>query len=286
MPGTTLWRLLRDSVAKWRKDNVPSLAAAVAFYTMLSLSPLLVIATAIAGAVFGPEAARSQLISEVRELVGEHGAGTIEMLLASADQPATGALASAVGLGLLLFGAAGVFSELQDALNTIWGVKAEGGDVLLRTLKARLLTFGMVLTVGFLLLVSLVVSAGLAGLSSYARGIWPELSGWLRFGDILASLALITLLFALLYRFLPEAHVAWGDVWLGAAVTALLFTTGKVLIGLYLGKSGIGSTYGAAGSLAVFLVWVYYSAQVFYFGAEFTAVHAAMKASQKKVIRP
>lgn len=270
----TLWGLLRDAAVKWRKDNAPRLGAALAFYTLLSLAPLLVIVTAVAGAAFGPQAARGQLVEEVRGLIGEQGAATIEMLLANAHKPATGVFASAAGMLMLLVGAAGVFSELHDALNTIWGVDAGARSGLWRTVKARLLSFGMVLVVGFLLLVSLVVSAGLTGLSNYAGGKWPALSGWLHAGDFVASLAVITVLFALLFKFLPDTPVAWGDVWLGAAVTALLFSAGKVLIGLYLGSSGIGSTYGAAGALAVFLVWIYYSAQVFFFGAEFTAVRA------------
>ncbi len=275
-----LWELLRDSGAKWSKDSVPRLGASLAFYTLLSVTPLLVIVTAILGAAFGPEVARAQLVHEIRDMVGESGAGTIEMLLASADKPTTGTFASIASLVMLLFGAAGVFSELQDSLNLIWGVESGVGGAVWRIVKARLLTFGMVLLVGFLLLLTVVVSTALAGLIGYAGGRWPHLAGWLHGVDFLASLAVITVLFALLYKVLPEVSIAWRDVWLGAAVTALLFTVGKVLIGLYLARSGVASAYGAAGSLAVFLIWIYYSAQVFYFGAELTAVHANRRGSK------
>ncbi len=275
-----LWELLRDSGAKWSKDNVPRLGASLAFYTLLSVTPLLVITMAIVGAVYGPDVARGQLLHEVRDMVGESGGATIEMLLASAHKPTTGTIASIASLVVLLFGAAGVFSELQDSLNLIWGVEAGTGSGVWRMVKARLLTFGMVLLVGFLLLIMVVVSAALAGAVNYAGGRWPRVAGWLHAGDVLASLAVLMVLFALLYKVLPEVSVAWGDVWLGAAVTALLFTIGKVLIGLYLARSSVGSAYGAAGSLVVFLIWIYYSAQVFFFGAEFTAVHARRRGSQ------
>jgi membrane protein len=273
-----LWGLLRDTAAKWSKDNVPRLGASLAFYSLLSVAPLLVIATAILGAVYGPELARGQLLHEVRDFVGDAGGGAIEMLLASANHPTTGTFASIAGGVLLLFGAAGVFSELQDSLNLIWG--AECSDCgLWHLVKSRLLTFCMVLLVGVLLLASVIFSAALTAVINYAGGKWPRLAGWLHWGDVLLSLLILTVLFALLFKVLPQASVSWGDVWLGALVTALLFTVGKVLIGIYLASSGVSSTYGAAGSLAVFLIWIYYSAQVFFFGAEFTAVHARRRGS-------
>jgi membrane protein len=274
-----LWELLRDTAAKWSKDNVPRLGASLAFYSLLSVAPLLVIATAILGAVYGPEIARGQLLHQVHDFVGDSGAGAIEMLLASANHPAAGTFASIASGLLLLFGAAGVFSELQDSLNLIWGAQCQNNCGLWHLVRARLLTFCMVLFVGVLLLATVVVSTALAAVISYAGGKWPRLAGWLHGGDIVLSLVVLTVLFALLFKVLPEASVSWGDVWLGALVTALLFTAGKVLIGIYLAGSGVSSSYGAAGSLAVFLIWIYYSAQVFFFGAEFTAVHSRRRAA-------
>src|SRR5262249_51415293 len=186
----------------------------------------------------------------------------------------TGILATAVSLVVLLLGATGVFAELQEDLNIVWNVESRRPSGIWAAIKDRFLSFVMVLVIGFLLLVSLVASAALTALGKYASELLPQSTVWLRLAELAISLGLFTLLFAMIYKILPDAEVAWGDVWVGAAVTALLFTIGKFLIGLYLGSSGIGSTYGAAGSLAVFLVWVYYSAQILFFGAEFTQVYA------------
>jgi membrane protein len=279
MRPKVLWELLRDTAAKWSKDNVPRLGASLAFYSLLSSAPLLVIATTVLGAIYGPELARGHLLHEVRLYVGEAGAGAVELLLASANHPTTGTFASIAGGIIVLFGAAGVFSELQDSLNLIWGAGSQGGSGLWRLVRARLLTFCMLLLVGVLLVATVVASTALAAVVNYAGGSWPRLAGWLRWGDILLSVVILTILFALLFKVLPEAPVGWGDVWLGALVTALLFTVGKVLIGIYLTSTGVSSTYGAAGCLAVFLIWIYYSAQVFFFGAEFTAVHARRRRS-------
>src|SRR5207248_6387458 len=232
------------------------------------------VVTAIAGAIFGKAAAEGQLVTEIQDLVGPQGAQAIQTLLVNAQQPTTGVLATLVSVVVLLLGATGVFSELQDALNIVWEVQAQRASGVWAAIKDRFFSFVMVLTIGFLLLVSLVASAALTALSHFASGLLPGSGRWLHVADFGVSFAVITLLFAMLYKVLPDARVAWRDVWVGAAVTALLFTVGKFLIGLYLGSSSIGSAYGAAGSLAVFLVWVYYSAQILFLGAEFTQVYA------------
>ena len=270
----TIWELLRDTVTEWWEDNAPRLGAALAFYTLLSLAPLLVVVTAIAGVTFGKSAAEGQLVAEIQDLVGPRGAEAIQTLLANAHEPTTGLVATVVSLVVLLLGATGVFAELQDALNIVWEVESQRPSGVWAAIKDRFLSFVMVLGIGFLLLVSLVASAALAALGRFAGGHWPQLAPGLHAAELAVSLAVFTVLFAAIYKVLPDAKIAWGDVWVGAAVTALLFTLGKYLIGLYLGTSSVGSAYGAAGSLAVFLVWVYYSAQVLFFGAEFTQVYA------------
>lgn len=270
-----LWHLLKESAVAWSDDYAPSMGAALAYYTLFSLAPLLVIVIAIAGLVFGNEAASGQIHVQLRGLVGDDGAIAIQGLLRSASEPAGSMAASFVGVLMLLLGATSVFGELQSALDRIWRVPADpDGFGLWGLLRTRLLSFGMILTIGFLLLVSLVVSAVLS-----AAGKWwgPALAGWesvLQTVNFAASFVIVTALFALIYKILPRVPVAWPDVWIGSAVTALLFTLGKFLIGLYLGKSTIASSFGAAGSLVALLVWVYYSAQIFLFGAELTWVYA------------
>ncbi len=270
-----IWDLLKETGQRWWQDEAPRLGAALAFYTMLSLAPLLVVVTAVAGLVFGREAVQGGLVEQMRGLAGQQGAEVIQMLMANAyRQTGTGILATVVGVIMLLVGATGVFSELQDILNTIWGVKKSATGGLWGAIRDRFLSFSMVLGVAFLLLVSLVISTALAALGQLGAGLGPVLAEVLRVLHLLVSIALLSLLFALMFRFLPDVKIAWGDVWVGALVTAVLFSIGKYLIGLYLGSSSIGSAYGAAGSFAVFFVWVYYSAQIFIFGAEFTQVYA------------
>jgi len=271
---SNFWGLLKDTVKQWMDDGVPRLGAALAFYTLLSLAPLLVVVTAIAGLMFGEQAAQGQIVGQIKDLVGPAGASTIQTLLANAQRPTLGTWASVVSGVVLLLGATGVFSELQSDLNTIWGVEPKPGNGILQAIKDRFFQFLMVLVIGLFLLASLVASAALAGLSHFAGGNWPQLAPWLHAGNIVVSLALFTVLFAAVYKVLPDARIAWADVWVGAAVTAGLFTLGKFLIGLYLGTSSVGSPYGAAGSLAVLLVWIYYSAQVIFLGAEFTQAYA------------
>jgi membrane protein len=273
-------RLVKEAASSWSADYAPSMGAALSYYTLFSIAPLLIIVIAVAGAVFGDEAARGAIFEQLRGMVGPEGAKGVESLLQAADKPAEGAIATIVGALVLLVGATTVFGELQNALDRIWRAPARmqssGWWNLLRT---RLLSFGMVLGIAFLLMVSLVMSAALSALGKFWMFPgWEALSHAL---DVLASFGIVTLLFAMIYKFIPRVHVAWRDVWVGAAVTAVLFAVGKFLIGLYIGKSAVASTFGAAGSLVVLMVWVYYSAQIFLLGAEFTWVYAHEHGSRR-----
>ena len=276
-----LFKLAKESVSAWIDDYAPSMGAALAYYTMFSIAPLLIIVIAVAGFAFGREAVQGQLASQLSELVGPDGAQAIQGLIASASEPKQGVVASLIGGVLLLLGATTVFGELQSALDRIWRVpaapKASGIWKLLRT---RLLSFGMVLGLGFLLLVSLVISAALAALGDRWGSSVNGSELLFQFLNLAVSFALETGLFAMIYKLMPRARIAWHDVGIGAGVTALLFEVGKLLIGLYLGKSSIASGFGAAGSVIVLLVWVYYSAQIFLLGAEFTWVYAHQHGSK------
>lgn len=277
------WDLFSKTFDAWSADYAPSMGAALAFYTMFSIAPLLLIIIAVAGWVFGADAARGEILAELRGLMGRDGAAAVEGLLRSASDPDRSATAAVAGVILLLVGATTVFGELQDALDRIWRapvkVKPAGFFALFR---GRLLSFGMIFGISFLLMVSLVVSAGLSALGKW----WgPVFSGWeavAQLFDFGVSFALITVLFALIYKVMPRVKVAWHDVWMGASVTSLLFTVGKLLIGLYIGKSGVTSVFGAAGSLVVLLLWVYYSAQIFLLGAEYTWVYAHELGSKRE----
>ena len=266
------WGLFKDAGIHWMDDNAPRLGAALAYYTAFSLAPLLVIVIAIVGLVYGREAVTGQLAGQIESLVGEDGAKAVQSMVASASQPTSGAVATILGVVMLLVGALGLFGQLQDAVNTVWKVQPKPGRGILGFFRDRLLSLSMVLGSAFLLLVSLVVSAGLAAMGSLF-GEWNAMG----VGQVLnfaVNFVVITLLFAMIYRFLPDAKIAWRDVWFGAVFTTLLFILGKFLIGMYLGKTGTASAYGAAGSLAALLIWLYYSAQIFLFGAELTKVHA------------
>ena len=270
-----LWDLTSKSASAWLDDDASSMGAALAYYTIFSIAPLLLIVIATAGWVFGGEAVNGEIFRQLRGLIGEEGAIAIEGLIKSASEPGKGIVATIIGLALLLVGATSVFVELQGALDRIWRVPAsKKASGFWNLLRARFLSFGLILGLGFMLLVSLVISAALAAFGAW----WGALmGGWevlLQMLNVIISFTLTTILFAMIYRFMPRARIAWRDVWVGAAVTALLFEIGKLLIGLYLGKSGVTSAFGAAGSLVVLLVWVYYSAQVFLLGAEFTWVYA------------
>jgi membrane protein len=262
------------------------MGAALAYYTLFSLAPLLLIVISVAGLIFGEDAARGEITLQLRSLMGDAGAGAVQELLVSVRQPAEGSFATAVGLLLLLVGATTVFAELQDSLDRIWRVPARvPSNGWLALLRARLLSFGMILAIGFLLTVSLVVSAALA---LVGRSVEPLFGGWYVVGaaaNAIGGFVLVAAMFALIYKVLPRAHVQWRDVWTGALFTAILFALGKLLIGLYISRFGVSSGFGAASSLVIVLLWVYYSAQVFLFGAEFTWVYAHAFGSRKSVAR-
>jgi membrane protein len=274
MKPKTLLTLVKDTASDWKEDKADRLAAALAFYTVLSLAPLVVIAVAVAGLVVGQDAARGQLSGQISALVGPPAASAIEGILANASKPSTGVISTVLGAIVLLVGASGVFGELQDSLNTIWEVTPKPGRGIWGFLRDRFFSFTMVLGVGFLLLVSLVVSAGLAAAGKVLSGALPGGEALWSGINFVVSFGIITTLFAFIYKVVPDVTVRWSDVWVGAAVTALLFTLGKIGIGLYLGKSTVASAYGAAASVVVITVWVYYSAQILFLGAEFTQVYA------------
>lgn len=284
--GLSRWRrileLLKETFSQWSEDKAPRLGAALAYYTVVSLAPLLIIVIAIVGLVFGGQAAQGEIIEQIRGLIGDNGAEAARMLIQNAQKPASGVVATLAGVATLLFGASGLFAELQDALNTVWGVSKPGGFHFFRMVKERFFLFAVILGTGFLLLVSLVVSAWISALGKYLSGLLPMSEYVLQLVNFAVSFAVITVLFAMIYRVLPDTAIAWSDVWIGAAVTSLLFTIGKSLIGLYLGRSSVTSVYGAAGSLIVILIWVYYSAQVFFIGAEFTQVYACRCGSRRE----
>jgi membrane protein len=264
--------LLKETFKEWQEDKASRLAAALAYYTAFSLAPLLIIVIAIAALVFGEQAAQGEIVGQIQGLVGKQGAEAIEEMIENSRQPTTGIIATLISFGILLFGATNVFAQLQDALNTIWEVAPKPGVKGL--VKTRFISFTMILGVGFLLLVSLILSAVLAVLGNYLGSLVPGIQFFWSTLNFFISFGVITLLFALIYKFLPDVKITWSDVGIGAAITALLFTIGKSLIGLYLGNSSVGSTYGAAGSFVVVLLWVNYSAQILLFGAEFTQVYA------------
>jgi membrane protein len=273
--------MLKETFSRWIADNVPRLSAALAFYTVFSLAPLLVLAVSIAGLAFGEQAAQGELFERMEILAGRNGALFIQDIFArTAGKSRSGILASIMAILVLCIGASTVFAELRSALNQIWGVRTEQGG-LREFFITRLLSFAMVLGIGLILLLSLVTGTVISTLSRFA----PEFTGsflLIRTGDAAASLGLVTILFAMLYRILPATRVSWGDVWLASLVTSFLFTIGRILIGLYLGRSGVSSIYGAASSLAALLLWIYYSAHIFFFGAELSRVYAERYGSRKK----
>jgi membrane protein len=270
----TPWSVVRETASDWSDDNASSLAAALAYYTLLSIAPLVVLAVAIAGLAFGEEAARGQIADQIGAVVGSQAGESVEAIAKNARAPETGVVSTIIGLIVLLFGASGVFGELQTSLNAIWEVKPKPGRGLLGVIKDRFFSFAMVLGVAFLLMVSLVVSAGLAAAGVFFESALPGGEALWAVINFALSLGIITVLFALIFKVVPDAQIRWRDVWVGALVTAALFSIGKLLLGLYLGKSSFTSSYGAAGSVVALIVWVYYSSQIVFMGAEFTQVYA------------
>ena len=267
--------ILKQTFWEWLEDQAPTLGAALAYYTVFSLAPLLIIAISIAGLVLGKEAAQGQIFQELRGLLGtESGKAVQDIVQSTSADPSTSLLASVVGFVTLLFGASGVFGQLQTSLNAIWGVQPKPGRGLFGIVRDRFLSFGFILAIGFLLLVSLVLTAAIVFLGQQFGSMIPGMEALVQSLNSILSVAVITLLFAMLFKFLPDARIAWHDVWIGAFITAALFTVGKFALGFYLGKSGVASSYGAAGSLIVLLLWVYYSSQIVFFGAELTQVYA------------
>jgi membrane protein len=272
--------LAAETVSSWSAINAPRLGAALAFYTTLSMAPLLVFSIGIAGLVFGRQAAQGRIIAQIASLVGPQGGAVIQSLLLDSSKTSSGIIWAVVGIFMLLFGASGVFGELRDSLNLVWGVRVTGGGGLRGMVRYRFASFAMVVGIGFLLIVSLLVSTAIAAAGKFFEQFLPAPEALLHAGSTVISFLAVTVLFALLYKVVPDVHIEWQDVWIGAAVTSLLFSVGKFLIGLYLGKASVGSAYGAAGSLVVFLVWLYYSAQIFFLGAQFTHIFAERHGSR------
>ena len=270
----TAWSMTRQTFSEWSNDKGGRLGAALSYYTVFSLAPLLLVVISVAGLVFGRQAAEGSLFEQLAGLVGSDAARLIQSAVAKAHQTKGGVLGTGIGILVLLAGATGVVIELQDALDTVWKVRPRPNRGIWGVVRTRLLSVAMILTLGFLLLVSLVVNAALAALSGWLRAAFGNIAvvSWVI--DAVVALAVISTLIALIYKILPDAKVAWRDVWVGALATAILFMIGKYLIGLYIGKASVGSAFGAAGSLAVLLVWIYYSAQIVLLGAEFTRVYA------------
>lgn len=272
------WQIVLAAANAWMDDYAPSMGAALSYYTLFSLAPLLVLVIAIAGLVFGHDAAQGAIIAQLQGIMGEGGATAVQDLLKAAREPSTGIVASIVGGFLLLLGATAIFAELQTDLDRIWRVPAkEKPSGLWGWLRSRVLSFGLVLGLAFMLMISLVVSAALAATSSWLGGGGAAESVLANVLNFIASFALFTVMFAMIYKIMPTAKISWHDVWMGAAVTALLFNVGKSLIGLYLAKSSVASGFGAAGSFVILVAWFYYSAQIFLFGAEYTWVYANSK---------
>lgn len=267
--------LAKDAAVAWSEDHAPRKGAAIAYYTVFSIAPLLLIAIGIAGAIFGEDAARGEVVGQIESTVGKPAAQSIEEMLKNTSTQGGNILVTIIGFVILILGATGVFAELQESLNEILRAKAPEGGGFGHTIRRRFLSFALVLVIGFLLLVSLVISAALAAVSKF---LTPEAvpGGMLLWQGInlLVSLGFVTVLFAMIFKLLPDDDLRWGDVWVGAAFTAVLFTLGKFLIGFYLGQTTTASSFGAAGALVVLLVWVYYSAQILLYGAEVTRLYA------------
>jgi len=270
----TAWSMTRQTFSEWSDDNGGRLGAALSYYTIFSLAPLLLLIISVAGLAFGRQAAEGRIFEQLAGILGADAAELVQGAVAKASSTKGGVIGTIVGVAVLLMGATGIVIELQGALNAVWKVKPKPNRGVWGVVRTRILSVAMILSLGFLLLVSLVISAALAALSSWLRAVIGDVAilGW--FLDAVVAVSVIATMIALIYKMLPDARVAWRDVWVGAAATAVLFLIGKYLIGLYIGKASVGSAFGAAGSLAVLLVWIYYSAQIVLLGAEFTRVYA------------
>lgn len=277
-----LFSLVKETATSWSEDHAQSMGAALAYYTLFSIAPLLLIVISVTGLVFGADTARSEIVRQLDLLIGREGAQAIASLIESVSQPSRGGMGALIGVITLGIGATTVFAELQDSLDRIWEAPTREGGGIWNLLRTRLLSFGLVLGIGFLLMVSLVLSAAMASLGRWWAplfGAWEVLA---QAANVALSFALTTAMFAMIYKWMPRVQVGWRDVMLGAVVTSLLFTLGKLLIGLYIGKSGVASGFGAASSVVALLVWVYYSAQIFLIGAEFTWVYARRHGSRRQ----
>ena len=277
----TVSAFLREVVQEWSNDNAITLGAALAYYTIFSLAPLLVLAIALAGLVFGRAAAQGEIVAQMQGVLGPAGAELIESMIERASEPASGVLATVISLVTMFFGASGVFGQLQGSLNRIWGADTQRRRGVKGHFQRRAASFSMILGIGFLLLVSLALSALISGLHRVIDEYLTVPSEALSLVNLGVSFLIVTALFAMIFKLLPDARIEWRDVWLGSAVTALLFTVGKSLLGLYLGRAGVTSVYGAAGSLVLVLLWVYYSSQLLFLGAEFTEVYSRRYGSRK-----
>jgi len=269
-----IFALFKKTWTEFTDDKAQRLGAALAYYTIFSLGPILLIAVSIAGLVFGKEAAQGRIAAELQGVFGANVATQLNTMIASAGKKGSGTIAMIIGIVTLLLGAAGVFGQLKDALNTIWNVEEKKSGGIMTTIRQRFLSMAMVLGVGFLLLVSLVIDAAISAMGHWISARFPGGEAVFQIVQLLVSLGVITVLFAMIFRYLPDTDIEWRDVWLGAGFTAFLFVIGKFALGLWLGKGSVGSAYGAAGSLVILLVWIYWSAQILFFGAEFTQVYA------------
>lgn len=269
--------LVKETVNEWQEDKASRLAAALAYYTIFSFAPLVILSIAIAGLVYGQAAVEGRLFNQIAGIVGAEAAEMIQTMIANVSQPTEGVIATVIGIGLLLWGATGLFSQLKDALNTIWNIRLKPGGGMSVFIRTRLLSFLMVLLVGFVLLSTLFSSTALSVISRFFGDLLPMANIIWYLVEFLVTLALLTLLFAVIFKVLPDVEIEWRAVWLGALVTAVLFNIGRVLIGIYMGMASVASPFGAAGSLVVLLLWIYYSAQIFFFGAEFTKVFARQR---------
>jgi membrane protein len=274
--------LFKQTIMEFSADKVPRLGAALAYYTIFSLAPLLLIVIAIAGIVFGHDAAQNKIFEQLRGVLGATTAEGVQEMVKNAAKPKSGTVATILGVATLLLGASGVFGQLKDALNTIWDVKPKEGRGVMAMVKDRFLSFAMVLGLGFLLLVSLVIDTAIAAMGKYAGDHLPGGAALWHIVELAFSFVVIAVLMAGIFRLLPDLKIEWRDVWFGAAVTSLLFVIGKFALGIYFAKSAVGSSFGAAGSLVLVLLWVYYSAQILLFGAEFTQVFARSHGSLKE----